>query len=133
MKTIKEKAIKWYQDKKLIIAFVIIVISFILGIYSKAILIIKFYEPVYVITGLSLYTLSWMLLFTGIFMVGWQTVKSMHRKIHSDVKNAATKTYHKAKSIPKNATKLTKAMHKKGIDKIRSTSKIIRDKIKQND
>ena len=119
MKNIREKAMKWYRDKKLIIAFVIIVISFILGIYSKALVIIKFYEPIYVITGLSLYTFSWILLIIGILMVGWRTVKAMNQKIHHNVKSAAQSTYYK-----------TKDMHRKSMDKIKSTSRKIANKIK---
>lgn len=130
MKTIKEKAIKWYQDRKLLIAFIIIIASFILGVYGKAIIIIKFYEPIYLITGLSLYTFSWILLFVGIFMVGWRTVKAMQRKIQHNVKSAAKKTYYHAKDLPRRATKITKAISKKSINRITSTSKIIRDSIK---
>src|SRR3990167_2782241 len=134
MKTIKERAIKWYKDRKLIIAFVIIVTSFVLGAYSKAIVIIKFYEPIYVITGLSLYTFSWILLFAGVFMVGWSTVKRMHQDIHNNVKSAAKKTYHKAKRIPGHATRITKHLHRKGMEKITGTSKAIVESIKkQND
>ena len=133
MSTIRERASKWYQDRKLMIAFVIIVISFILGIYSKAIIIIKFYEPVYLITGLSLYTFSWLLLFIGVFMVGWSTVKSMNRRINNDVKRAAKKTYYKARNVQGKAAELTKKIHKKSLDKIKSTSKSVFRKINQND
>ena len=133
MSTIRERASKWYQDRKLMIAFVIIVMSFILGIYSKAIIIIKFYEPVYLITGLSLYTFSWLLLFIGVFMVGWSTVKAMNRRINSNVKSAAKKTYYKARNVQGKATELTKKIHKKSLDKIKSTSKSVFRKINQND
>ena len=131
MKAVKE-AIKWYKDKKLIIAFVIIVISFILGAYSKAILIIKFYEPVYVITGLSLYTFSWILLFTGIFMVGWRTVRAIQLRIHHEVGQRVKSTYHHAKKLPGRAANMTKTFHKRGMNKITSTSKTIVEKIRHH-
>ena len=137
MKTIKERAIKWYQDRKLMIAFIIIIISFILGFYGKALIIIKFYQPIYVITGISIFAFSWVLLFVGIFMVGWSTVKRMQHEINQNVKRAAKKTYygakHQAAGFPRKATNLTKIIHKKSIDKIKSTSKAITKKLRQND
>ena len=129
--TIKDRAIKWYQDRKIIIAFVVIVASFILGVYSKAIIIIKFYEPIYVITGLSLYTFSWILLFIGIFMVGWSTVKSMQARINNEVKSRVKSTYNHAKQLPGRASNYTKKLRKKGIDKISTTTKRIKNRINQ--
>jgi len=130
MNTIRERAIKWYQDKKLIIAFIIIIISFILGFYSKAIIITKFYEPISLITGLSLYTFSWILLFIGVFMVGWSAVKVMHARIHHHVRKTVKDTYHHARKLPKRATDYTKNIHRKSMDRIASASKMIGDKIK---
>ena len=130
MITIRERAIKWYQDKKLIIAFIIIIISFILGFYSKAIIFTKFYEPISLITGLSLYTFSWILMFAGVFMVGWSAVKAMHIRIHDGVKSTVKKTYHGARNMHGRAAKMTKSIHRKSMDRITSASKIIGDKIK---
>src|SRR3989344_563643 len=128
MSTIKERAILWYQDKKLIIAFILIVISFILGFYSKAIIFTKFYEPISLITGLSLYTFSWILMFIGVFMVGWSAVKAMHIKIHNEMKSTVKKTYDNAVKFPRRATDYTKNIHKKSMNRITSASKIIGDK-----
>lgn len=137
MRTIKERAIKWYQDRKLMIAFIIIILSFVLGFYGKALIIIKFYQPIYVITGISIFAFSWVMLFVGIFMVGWSTVKRMQEEINQNVKIAAKKTYYQAKyqatNIPRNATKITIGMHRKSVDKIKSTSKAIVKKIRRND
>ncbi|MEK6891550.1 MAG: hypothetical protein AABX25_00020 [Nanoarchaeota archaeon] len=133
MSTIKERAIKWYQDKKLIIAFILIIISFILGFYSKAIIITEFYKPISLITGLSLYTFSWILLFIGVFMVGWRAVKAMHVRIHHHVRKTVKNTYHHARKFPKRATDYTKNIHKKGFNKIVTSSKAIAKRIKQND
>lgn len=130
MSTIRERAIKWYQDKKLIIAFILIIISFILGFYSKAIIIAKFYEPISLITGLSLYTFSWILMFIGVFMVGWRAVKAMHVKIHHHVRKTVKDTYHHARKFPKRATDYTKNIHRKSMNRIASASKIIGDRIK---
>ena len=135
MKRIKEMAIKWYKDKKLIIAFIIIVISFILGFYGKALIILKFYEPIYVITGISIFAFSWVLLFVGIFMVGWATVKRMQQQIHENVKSAAKKTYYEAKyqaqNIPRRATSLTKSIHRKTLNKVANASRSITNRIKK--
>jgi len=130
MSTIKERAFKWYQDRKLLIAFILITISFVLGFYSKAIIITKFYEPISLITGLSLYTFSWILLFTGAFMVGWRAVKAMQIRIHDGMKSTVKKTYHGAIKLPKRATAMTKNIHRKSMNRITSASKIIGDKIK---
>ena len=130
MGIMRERAVKWYRDRKLIIAFVIIVISFILGAYSKAIIIIKFYEPIYLITGLSLYTFSWILLFVGVFMVGWRTVKAMQARMQHEVGKSVKKTYHHARKLPGKAATMAKNLHKKGMDKLNSTSKAIVEKRK---
>ena len=113
MGTIRERAIKWYHDRKLIIAFVIIAVSFVLGIYSKAIIITKFYKPIYLITGLSVWAFSWVLLFLGIFLVGWETVKMMQQRIHHHVRKTVKETYHYTRGLPKKGYKYTKKLHKK--------------------
>ena len=130
MATIKEMAFKWYQDKKLIIAFILIIISFVLGFYSNAIIITEFYKPISLITGLSLYTFSWILMFIGVFMVGWRAVKAMHARIHHHVGKTVKDTYRHARKFPKRATNYTKKIHRKSMNGIASASKIIGDRIK---
>ena len=130
-RNIREKTIEWYQDKKLIIAFVLIIVSLILGVYSKILVITKFYEPFYVITGLSLYTFSWIFLFLGVFIVGWRTVKAMQNRIHRKIRKSVKRTYHHARKFPKRATSYTRKLHKKGMDKITTTSKRISERIRR--
>ena len=131
MKNIRDMAIKWYQDKKIVIALVIIIASFVIGKYGAVLAIAKYYEPTSLITGLSIYSFRWLLLFLGVFMVGWRTVKAMQSQIHHKVRKTVKNTYHHARKFPMRATDYTKKMHKRGISKITATSKIIADKIKQ--
>ena len=130
-RNIREKTIAWYKDKKLIIAFVLIIVSLILGVYSKILVITKFYEPFYVITGFSLYTFSWVLLFLGVFIVGWRTVKAMQNRIHRKIRKSVKRTYHNARKFPRRATNYTRKLHKKGMDKITTTSKRISERIRR--
>ena len=105
----KEKPMIWWKDKKLLAGVILVVLSFILGFYGKVLFIIKFYEPVYLITGLSVYAFSFVLLFVGIFFVGWETVKMIKQRIHHHIKRTAKGTYEYTKSLPKR-------LHKKGVD-----------------
>ena len=125
-----QKQIRWWNDKKLLAGVILVVSSFLLGIYGKVLLIVKFYQPVYLITGLSIYAFSWTLLFVGIFLVGWETVKIIQNRIHHHVKKTVRETYSYTKKLPKKSYDYTKELHKKGIDKISKTSKMIVGKIK---
>ena len=125
----KQEIIIWWNDKKLLIGFILVAASGILGIYSKALFIVKFYEPFNFITGLSLYAFSWLLLLFGIFLVGWQTVKTMQAQIQNQVKRTARQTYGYTKKLPKRGYRYTKELHRKGINTIAKTSKAIAKKI----
>ena len=107
IKTNKQKPILWWKDKKLVAGFILVLLSIILGFYGKGLVIVKFYKPVYLITGLSLWAFSWILLFLGVFLVGWETVKLIQYRIRHHVRKTVTYTYH-----------YTKKLHKKGMDKI---------------
>ena len=130
-KTITEQPMKWYRDNKFLIGVILVVLSFILGLYSKVLIFVKFYEPIYLITGISLYALSFVLLFLGVFMVGWRTVKMIQSRIHHHVKKAVKKTYSNAKKFPRKATNYTKKLHRRGMNKINKTSRMISKKIRQ--
>ena len=108
----KQKLIIWWKDKKLVAGFILVLLSISLGFYGKGLVIVKFYKPVYLITGLSLWAFSWILLFLGIFLVGWETVKIIQMRIQNQIKKSAKDTYH-----------YTKKLHKNGIDKISKTSR----------
>lgn len=137
METIEQKPLIWWKDKKLLTGFILVFLSIALGFYGKGLFIVKFYEPVYLITGLSLWAFSWILLFFGVFLVGWETVKMIQQRIHYHVRETVKGTYHHAKELPRkgyNYTKkgyhYTKELHKKGMDKISKTSKAIAKRIK---
>lgn len=108
-----EDPIVWWKDKKLLAGVIIVILSAILGFYGKVLFIVKFYEPIYLITGLSVYAFSFILLFIGIFLVGWETVKMIQQRIHHHVKHTVVKTYHHAKELPKRSVQYTKNLHKK--------------------
>ncbi|MBI2658410.1 ABC transporter ATP-binding protein [Candidatus Woesearchaeota archaeon] len=109
----------WWKDKKLLAGIILVISSVILGFYGKLLFIVKFYEPIYVITGLSIYVFSFILLFLGIFLVGWETVKLIQHRIQHHVKTTMKKTYHHAKRLPKRGYHYTKKLHRKGMEKIR--------------
>lgn len=120
----------WWKDRKLLAGVILVILSVILGFYGKILSIAKFYEPVYLITGLSIWAFSWILLFLGIFLVGWETVKLIQQRIHHHVKRTVRGTYDYTKEISKKGYHHTKRLHRKGMDRIRSTSRAITGKIK---
>lgn len=121
----------WWKDKKLLTGIILVILSFISGFYGKVLLIVKFYEPIYLITGLSIYAFSFVLLFMGAFLVGWETIKMIQYKIHHHVKRTVKETYEYSKGLPRKGYNYTKKLHKHGINKITKASKIIAKKIKQ--
>lgn len=125
------KPIVWWKDKKLLAGIALVFLSTVLSFYGKGLFIIKFYEPVYLLTGLSIWVFSWILLLLGIFLVGLETVKMIQQRIHYHVKHTIKKTYHHVKELPKKGYHYTKELHRKGFDKIVKTSKAIAEKIKQ--
>ena len=129
-KKISQKQISWWKDRKLLTGVILVVLSFILGFYGKVLFIVKFYEPIYLITGLSLYAFSYILMFLGIFLVGWETIRMIQTRIQNQVKETIKETYDYTKKLPKKSYHYTKKLHEKGIDKIAKTSKVIVEKIK---
>lgn len=109
----------WWKDKNLLAGIILVISSVIIGFYGKLLFIVKFYEPIYLITGLSLYVFSFILLFFGIFLVGWETVKLIQYRIQQQVKTTMKKTYHHAKGLPKRGYHYTRKLHKRGMEKIR--------------
>ena len=129
--TIKEQSMEWYRNNKFIIGVALVVLSFILGFWGKVLIIVRFYEPIQLITGLSIYAFSFVLLFIGILLVGWQTVKMIQYRIRYHVKATMKKTYHQAKKIPKKAGHYTRRLQRKSMDKLADTSKAIVERIKK--
>ena len=93
----------WWKDRKLLSGVVLVVISMILGFYGKVLIISKFYEPIQVITGLSLWAFSWLLLFVGTLVIGWGTIRMIREKIKNRVKKTIKGTYKHITMRKKNA------------------------------
>ncbi|MBI2656691.1 hypothetical protein HYX03_03055 [Candidatus Woesearchaeota archaeon] len=123
--------IKWWKDKKLLAGVILVILSIVLGFYGKGLFIIKFYEPVYLITGLSIWAFSWVLLFLGVFLVGWETVKMIQQRIHHHVRKTVKTTYHYTKGLPKKSYDYTKELQREGMSKIAKSSKVIIKKIRR--
>ena len=127
---VEQKPIVWWKDIKLLSGFILVLSSIIVGFYGKGLFIIKFYEPVYLITGLSIWVFSWVLLLLGVFLVGWETVKMIQMRIHHHVRKTVRGTYEYTKGLPKKSYQYTRKLHRKGMDKITKTSKAISGKIR---
>ena len=93
----------WWKDRKLLSGVVLVVISMILGFYGKVLIIAKFYEPIQVITGLSLWAFSWLLLFVGTLVIGWGTIRMIKERIKNRVKKTIKGTYKHITMRKKNA------------------------------
>ena len=121
---------QWWKDKKLLAGIILVLASIIVGFYGKGLFIVRFYEPVYLITGLSIWAFSWILLFLGIFLVGWETVKLIQYRIQHHVKKTVRGTYDYTMEISKKGYHHTKKLHRRGMNKIAKTSKAIAEKIR---
>ena len=126
----EEKPIVLWNDTKLLFGALSVLLSIVFGFFGKGLLIVKFYEPIYLYTGLSIWAFSWLLLFFGIFLVGWETVKMIQYKIHHHVKRTVKGTYEYTKTLPKKGVNYTKELHRNGLGKITKTSKIIVEKLR---
>jgi len=113
----------WWKDIKLLTGVILVVLSLVIGFYSKIYVVAKIYEPISVITGLSVYALSWILLFFGAFLLGWETVKMIQHRIQSEVRETVKKTYHHARDLPKKGYHYTRELHKKGMEKLKKSIK----------
>ena len=111
-----ERQIVWYKDIKLLFGVILVVSSISLSFFSKGLIIAKIYEPLYLITGLSLYAFSWFLLLCGILLVGMETVRMIKQHIQNYIKRSIIETYGFTKSLPQKGLDYTKQLHKKGLD-----------------
>ena len=114
----KEKIV-WYKDLRFLAGITLIILSIIIGEFGKVLSIIKFYEPVYLITGLSLWAFSWLVLLLGIFLVGIETFRMIKYRITHHVK----KTYHYTKKLPRKGYDYTK-------EKLSKTKNIMKNDLK---
>lgn len=105
--------IVWWKDKKLLAGVILVVLSFGLGFYGKGLFIVKFYEPVYLITGLSIWAFSWVVMLIGVFLVGWETVKMIQMRINRRIRKTVKDTYHYTKGLPKKGYHYTRKLHKR--------------------
>ena len=125
--------IEWWKDKKLLAGITLVILSIVLGLYSKGLLgfffanlLKKLYKPFYLLTGLSIYVLSWVLLFLGVFLVGWETIRMIKQRVHHHVRE----TYRYTKGLPKKGYDYTMELHRKSVNKLAKTSKDMMGKIK---
>ncbi len=132
MKINNGQKVIWWKDRKLLTGVFLVVLSMVMGLYGKGLFIFKFYEPVAVITGLSLWGFSFVVLFLGVFLVGLETVKMIQYRIKHHVKKTVEGTYRYTKSLPKKSYHYTKKLHKKGIAKIKKTSRAIAQNLKND-
>ena len=123
--------LRWFKDKKFFLGIVLVILSFALGFYGKALFIFKFYEPFYFITGLSIWAFSWILLFFGAFLLGAKTMEIIQKRIKHEVKKTVRGTYNYTRELPKKSYDYTKKLQKNGIDKITKASKAIKNRIKK--
>ena len=125
-----QKPITWWKDWKLLLGIAMIILNLVAGLYGKSLLgiyivksLAKIHEPIYLITGISFWIFSWLLLFIGVFLVGWETIKMIQQRIRHHVKHTIQQTYHHARKLPKKSYHHIKKLHKKGMEKIKTIRK----------
>jgi len=126
----------WWKDINLFIGLFLIFASIATGFYGKGLLGIffsdllsKLYSPFYLFTGLSVYAVSWIIMFIGISMVGWETARIIQYRIRHKVKKTVKTTYRHAKRIHRKSYDYTKKIHNDSFDKIAKMSKKEHDSI----
>lgn len=126
----------WWKDRKLLAGVILVAASIAIGFYGKSLLgvfivnwVNKLYSPFYLLTGLSVYAFSWIVFFVGIFLVGWETVKIIRNRINHHVRKTVRGTYDITKELSKKGYRRTKALHRKSMEKISKTAKVINDKL----
>ena len=130
-KAITQKPMEWYADNKFLIGVILVILSFVLGIYGKVLIFAKFYEPIQLLTGISIYAFSFVLLFLGAFLVGWRTIRMIKSRIYRNTQKTAKLTYNHARKFPKKAANYTKKLHRRSMDRINKTSRSIAGKMRQ--
>ena len=120
------KPIIWYRDIALIVGIVLILISIFLGFYGKVLFISTIYRsPVEWLPGVVIWLFSWLVLFIGISLVGWETFRIIRYKITHRVKKA----YSDAKKLQKKSEYRAKRLHNKVLEKIGEMTKEEEDSI----
>ena len=107
--------ILWWKDPKLLLGALLVATSLIVGLYGKLLLLLKSYDP---FKGITVWAFSWLILFAGAFLIGWETINLIKMRINHHVKKKVRDTYH-----------YTKELRRKGAKKLAKTSKAIADKI----
>ena len=109
------------QDKKFLAGVILVLVSILLGIFGKVLIVVKLYQPVYVMTGFSIWGFSWLVLFVGILLVGWETVKFIRYRINHHVRKTVKTTYSN-----------TRKLHRKSMRNIKRASKEIMENLKND-
>ena len=125
-KAASEGMMMWWKDIKLWVGVVLIILNFVIGFYAKVMMVIKINDPFYWWLWVRIYAFSWLLLFAGIFLTGWETYRIITDKVNRNVKKTVRKTYRHAKSLPRKGVEL----HRKSMSKIAATSKMIVQRMK---
>ena len=121
-----DKPIIWYKDIALIVGIVLMLISIFLGFYGKVLFISTIYQsPVEWLPGIVIWLFSWLVLFIGISLVGWETFRIIRYKITHRVKKA----YSDAKKLQKKSEYRAKRLHNKVLEKIAEMTKEEEDSI----
>ena len=114
------KPIVWYKDIALIVGVILILISIFLGLYGKVLLISTVYQsPVDWLPCVIVWLFSWLVLFIGISLVGWETFRIINYKINHRVRKA----FRGAKKLQKKSEYHAKKLHNEVLEKIGEMTK----------
>lgn len=120
---------------KFAIAVLTVILSLVLGAYTKVMMILHFSDPFKFWLNLILYVISWLMLFVAAFVVGkealklaeeyvkakmsetYVTTRNIERKGREEVTNLTKKgihlTHHHIKKTAKRGIRKTKQLHRK--------------------
>ncbi|MBI1936112.1 hypothetical protein HYS31_06745 [Candidatus Woesearchaeota archaeon] len=125
-KQMKEDFLVWWKDIKLLIGLALVVLNFVLGFYAKVMMVVNIKDPFYWKVWVGVYAISWLMLFAGIYLLGFEGVKLIKANIKHNVK----KTISDARKLPQKSVNYGRKLHKKSVSKIKSTSKFVMNGVK---
>ncbi len=100
---------------KLLFAILTIIASLVLGVYTKVRFVLSFDDPFQRWLNLSLYLISWLLLFVAVFFVGKEALALADAYVKRKLRETYNVTVDIHKKGLETGIKTTKALHKKTI------------------
>jgi len=99
------------HKQRLVIAFIVVILSLILGLYSKVMIVLSIGDTFNFWLNVILYAFSWVLLFFAIFFIGKEVVAIADEYVKRKIKEG---TKHGGRQVVKHSKKIHGHVKKHG-------------------